>query len=118
MISIVLIYPVFWTEAPAKLIGWFDRVWTYGFAYGDNIQMKLLDKALVLATTGRTIEDLIQSNQAQAMETVMLGDRINYRAKEKQMVFLDGMSREDKFKSREKNWEKHLLKVYELGINF
>ena len=23
---IVFIYPVFWTEAPAKLVGWFDRV--------------------------------------------------------------------------------------------
>ncbi|MGB8452198.1 MAG: NAD(P)H-dependent oxidoreductase [Anaerocolumna sp.] len=116
--AIVFIYPVFWTEAPAKLIGWFDRVWTYGFAYGENIEMKLLNKALVLATTGRSIHNLIQSDQAQAMETVMLGDRINYRAKEKQIVFLDGMSREDKFNSREKNWEKHLEKVYQLGSNF
>ena len=34
--AIVFIYPVFWTEAPAKLVGWFDRVWSYGFAYGDK----------------------------------------------------------------------------------
>jgi NAD(P)H dehydrogenase (quinone) len=34
--AIVFIYPVFWTEAPAKLVGWFDRVWTFGFAYGEN----------------------------------------------------------------------------------
>ena len=27
--AIAFIYPVFWTEAPAKLTGWFDRVWTY-----------------------------------------------------------------------------------------
>lgn len=32
--ALVFIYPVFWTEAPAKLVGWFDRVWRYGFAYG------------------------------------------------------------------------------------
>ena len=32
--AIVFIYPVFWSEAPAKLVGWFDRVWSYGFAYG------------------------------------------------------------------------------------
>ncbi|MCL1914435.1 MAG: NAD(P)H-dependent oxidoreductase [Eubacteriaceae bacterium] len=25
--AIAFIYPVFWTEAPAKLVGWFDRVW-------------------------------------------------------------------------------------------
>ena len=30
------IYPVFWTEAPAKLVGWFDRVWSYGLAYGEK----------------------------------------------------------------------------------
>ena len=24
--AIAFIYPVFWTEAPAKLVGWFDRV--------------------------------------------------------------------------------------------
>lgn len=23
--ALVLVYPVFWTEAPAKLVGWFDR---------------------------------------------------------------------------------------------
>ena len=45
--AIVFIYPVFWTEAPAKLVGWFDRVWSYGFAYGDKT-MKVLDKALIL----------------------------------------------------------------------
>ena len=32
--ALVFIYPVFWTEAPAKLVGWFSRVWRYGFAYG------------------------------------------------------------------------------------
>ena len=34
--AIVFIYPVFWSEAPAKLVGWFDRVWSYGFAYGEK----------------------------------------------------------------------------------
>jgi hypothetical protein len=23
-----------WAEAPAKLVGWFDRVWSHGFAWG------------------------------------------------------------------------------------
>ena len=45
--AIVFIYPVFWSEAPAKLVGWFDRVWYYGFAYGEKT-MKVLDKALIL----------------------------------------------------------------------
>jgi NAD(P)H dehydrogenase (quinone) len=33
--AIVFIFPLFWSDAPAKMVGWFDRVWTYGFAYGD-----------------------------------------------------------------------------------
>ena len=44
---IVFIYPVFWTEAPAKLVGWFDRVWSYGFAYG-NKSMKMLEKGVLV----------------------------------------------------------------------
>ena len=54
---IVFIYPVFWTEAPAKLVGWFDRVWTYGFAYG-NRSMKQLNKGLVICVTGHSVQNL------------------------------------------------------------
>ena len=54
--AIAFIYPVFWSEAPAKLVGWFDRVWTYGFAYGENRTMKQLEKALVLVSAGNTLE--------------------------------------------------------------
>jgi len=56
--AIVFIYPVFWTEAPAKLVGWFDRVWTYGFAYGENKRMKMLDKALILCSAGNPLDRL------------------------------------------------------------
>jgi NAD(P)H dehydrogenase (quinone) len=58
---LVFIYPVFWTEAPAKLVGWFDRVWTYGFAYGDrkgentvSRTIRKLKKALILCVAGHT----------------------------------------------------------------
>ncbi|MDF2589470.1 MAG: flavodoxin family protein [Anaerocolumna sp.] len=112
--AIVFIYPVFWTDAPAKLIGWIDKVWTYGFAYGEDRKMKLLDKALCIAITGKSLDDLVSSGQAAAMENVMLGDRINYRAKEKRIVFLDGMSRG--YESRNTNWDKHLEYVYSLGL--
>ena len=52
--AVVFIYPVFWTEAPGKLVGWFQRVWTYGFAYGTETKMKQLDKVLMLVTMGAT----------------------------------------------------------------
>ena len=55
---IVFIYPVFWTEAPAKLVGWFDRVWTYGFAYGDR-KMEKLKKAIFLVVAGHSMTQLL-----------------------------------------------------------
>ncbi len=53
--AIVFLYPVFWTEAPAKLVGWFDRVWSSGFAYAPNPKMKVLKKALFIVSAGKTI---------------------------------------------------------------
>jgi NAD(P)H dehydrogenase (quinone) len=112
--AIVFIYPVFWTEAPAKLVGWFDRVWTCGFAYGSAPAMKRLKKALVIAVAGKTIESLRETDEARAMETVMLGDRIRDRAEEKRMVILDGTSRHD-MKRRSSCMPAHLNTAYELG---
>lgn len=115
--AVAFIYPVFWTEAPAKLVGWFDRVWTSGFAYTPNPTMKVLDKALVLACAGKTMDSLAQSGQQQAMTAVMLGDRINERAKEKDIVFFDGITHWDE-EARERLMPAHLERAYWLGLEF
>ena len=115
--AIVFIYPVFWTEAPAKLVGWFDRVWTTGFAYNPNPTMKVLEKAMCLVCAGKSMESLIETGEKSAMETVMLGDRIRNRAKEKEMVIFDGITHWDE-EVRRKNIPRHLSKAYELGIHF
>lgn len=107
--AIAFIYPVFWTEAPAKLVGWFDRVWTYGFAYGDKT-MKLLDKAIILCSACNSIEHL---ELLDSMKKVMLGDRLFGRAKEMEFVVFDSTSRENEL--REKNWNMNLQKAYEKG---
>lgn len=107
--ALVFIYPVFWTEAPAKLVGWFDRVWSYGFAYcadegeeelggqteGKNFvkPMKTLSKALVIACAGNTEERLVEQSRLQSMKNVMLDDRIFDRAAEKEFVLLGGTER-------------------------
>ena len=110
--AIVFIYPVFWTEAPAKLVGWFDRVWTYGFAYGDKT-MKLLDEAIILCSAGNSIEHLEQFGLLDSMKKVMLGDRLFGRAKETEFVVFDSTSRENEL--RKKNWDMNLQKAYEKG---
>lgn len=112
--AIAFIYPVFWTEAPAKLVGWFDRVWTCGYAYGSAPTMKQLKKALVIAAAGKSIEALQETGEAQAMAAVMLGDRIRNRAEHKEMVILDGTARSD-MGARSAKAPGHLKTAYELG---
>jgi NAD(P)H dehydrogenase (quinone) len=52
---VIFQFPMWWTEAPAILKGWFDRVLAYGFAYGPgaydqgNLRGK---KAMLSFTTG------------------------------------------------------------------
>ena len=111
--AIVFIYPVFWTEAPAKLVGWFDRVWSHGFAYGKKRSMKVLDKALFLVTAGNTMERLKSFGLLDSMKKVMIGDRFFDRAKASDFVIFPGMSRE--LDSREQGWDKNLKTAYEKG---
>lgn len=110
--AIVFIYPVFWTEAPAKLVGWFDRVWTYGFAYGDKT-MKVLDKAMILCSAGNPIERLEEFGLLDSMKRVMLGDRLFGRVKQAEFMVFDNTSRENEL--RKKNWDMNLQKAYEIG---
>ena len=110
--AIAFIYPVFWSEAPAKLVGWFDRVWTYGFAYGEKT-MKMLDKAVILCSAGNSIERLEQFGILESMKKVMLGDRLFGRAKQTNFIVFDSTSRENEL--REKNWDANLQKAYEIG---
>ena len=112
---IIFIYPVFWTEAPAKLVGWFDRVWTYGFAYGER-KMKKLKKAIVLCIAGHTLEQLKEYGHYDAMKTVMLGDRIFERAESKEMILLGGTMKYNP-ELRQANWDKHLKTAFETGKN-
>ena len=114
--ALVFIYPVFWTEAPSKLVGWFQRVWTYGFAYGSKAKMKQLDKVLMLVTMGGDLTEKLRQKQEEAMKTVMLGDRINDRAKEKEMIIFDRMSRD--YPNREANYEENLKRAYQIGKEF
>ena len=110
--AIVFIYPVFWSEAPAKLVGWFDRVWTYGFAYGEKT-MKTLEKGLILCSAGNPLERLEQFGILDSMKKVMLGDRLFGRVKQAEFVVFDNTSRENEL--REKNWDRNLETAYEKG---
>jgi NAD(P)H dehydrogenase (quinone) len=111
--AIAFIYPVFWSDAPSKLVGWFDRVWTYGFAYGENRAMKQLEKGLVLCVAGNTLEYFERTGLGDAMKRVMLEDRLFDRVKHKEMIILDATSRE--LPERELNKAGHLKRAFEVG---
>lgn len=113
--AIVFIYPVFWSEAPAKLVGWFDRVWSYGFAYGERT-MKTLEKGLILCSAGNPLERLEQTGLLDGMKKVMLSDRLADRVKQAEFIVFENTSRENEL--REKNWEKYLRIAYEKGKAF
>ncbi len=112
---IVFIYPDFWTEAPALLVGWFQRIFTYGFAYG-KITMKKLDKALFLVTMGGSLKDEVRAIQLEAMKTIMIGDRMNNRANACEMIVFDEMTRGyGNDGNRNKNIERFTEQAYTLG---
>ncbi len=114
---IVFIYPVFWTEAPAMLVGWFQRVLTYGFAY-EPTTMKELEKALFLVTMGGDRNDAVRKEQIKAMHTVMIGDRMNNRVKNSKMIIFDRMTRGyDNKENREQKAVEFLKKVYKIAVD-
>lgn len=110
--AIAFVYPVFWTEAPAMLVGWFDRVWTYGFAYGEK-SMKVLDKAIILCSAGNSLEYFERTGLLESMKKVMLEDRLADRVRQKEFVVFDNTSRE--YELRAQNWDRYLQKAYEKG---
>ena len=115
---ITFIYPDFWTASPAMLEGWFQRVWTYGFAYGNETTMKMLDKAIFLITMGGSLNDEIRREQLEAMKTVMVGDRIRNRAKKCEVYAFDEMTRGyGNDENREKRIREFSQKAYDLARN-
>ena len=114
---IAFIYPDFWTAAPAMLEGWFQRVWTYGFAYGINRTMKILDKALFLVTMGGSMKDSVRIEQVEAMKTVMIGDRIHDRAKSSEMIIFDEMTRGyGNDENRDERIKRFTKQAYQIGL--
>jgi NAD(P)H dehydrogenase (quinone) len=114
--ALAFIYPVWWSDCPAKLKGWFDRVLTNGYAYfydtsGQRATQIKVKKAIVICSAGHTVEHLEETGIAESMRRVMLNDRLlGVGVKEAQMEILGGMMPHD-------NTHKHanLVRAYHLG---
>ncbi|OIV39673.1 NAD(P)H-dependent oxidoreductase [Flavobacterium johnsoniae] len=90
---IIFLYPVWWSDCPAKLKGWFDRVYSVGYAYGQTEnypRMKTIPYGLVICTAGHPNAFLTEIGMAQSMEKIMLEDRLGKRFENKEMLILGG----------------------------
>lgn len=100
---IIFLYPVWWSDCPAKLKGWFDRVFCQGYAYGYNERispMKTIPYGLVLCTAGHPVEFLRESGMVQSMQTILLEDRLGKRFEYKEMVILGGTLKLDQVRTQ------------------
>lgn len=117
--GLALVYPVWWSDCPAKLKGWFDRVLTFGYAYdytknGEHVSRMSVEKALVLCPAGHPVEHLEEIGIAESMQRVMLNDRLlGVGVKEATMEILGGMV-ENAPITRQRNLER----AYQLGREF
>ncbi|PUV25396.1 NAD(P)H-dependent oxidoreductase [Sphingobacterium athyrii] len=90
---IIFLYPVWWSDCPAMMKGWFDRVYAVGYAYGqkpDLPKMKTINYGLVICTAGHPNNFLEEIGIAQSMQHIMLDDRLGQRFKHKEMFILGG----------------------------
>jgi NAD(P)H dehydrogenase (quinone) len=83
------VYPVWWADCPARMKGWFDRVWTVGFSH-KPASLHQAEKAFVLCTAGYTAQQLETDGCHRAMKTVMLQDRIGMKARHKEFTVFGG----------------------------
>lgn len=112
---IIFLYPLWWSDCPAKLKGWFDRVYSVGYAYGYNENgerirhMKTIKYGAVITTAGHPNDFLEQNGIAESMRKIMLDDRLAGRFERKKMIIYGGTLDIEKVK------EMHLSDVRQFG---
>jgi NAD(P)H dehydrogenase (quinone) len=117
--ALVFIYPVWWSDCPSKLKGWFDRVLTYGYAYFyDEQELRYtkidIQKALVICPAGHTVEHLEEIGITESMRKIMLNDRLlGIGVKQAAMEILGGM-----MPGVDTYRQENLERAYKLGLNF
>jgi NAD(P)H dehydrogenase (quinone) len=109
---------VWWSDCPARLKGWFDKVWAYGYAYfyDDNEERFTqieIQKAVVICSAGHSKEHLEETGIAESMRQIMLNDwLLGVGVREARMEILGGMMPKD-----DTCLQENLEKVYHLGKN-
>ena len=109
---IIFLYPVWWSDCPAILKGWFDRVYSVGYAYGHKAglpQMKVIKHGIVVCTAGHPNDFLTETGIAQSMQIIMLKDRLGKRFENKEMLILGGTLDIENVRKKHKEQIKELV---------
>lgn len=99
--TVVFVCPLWWSDVPAILKGWFDRVWTRGFAWAYSGRPELRQgssrRAMILITAGASREKLNDDGIVQALQSVVIGDRFrNAGFEAEEVVLLPNLDRAEK----------------------
>ena len=103
---IVFLYPLWWSDCPAIMKGWFDRVYSVGYAYGQQPsvpKMKVIKYGIAICTAGHPNDFLNKTGIEQSMRTIMLDDRFGNRFENKEMLILGGTLSVDGVKEKHKS---------------
>ena len=118
--GLVFVFPLWWSDGPAKLKGWFDRVFVCGYTWvyeGETYAISglAIDRALVLCPAGHTCEHLEETGILESMRCIYLNDRLRPEigVARTDMVVLGGMA-----EGEESMRLKNLARAYQLGKNF
>lgn len=115
---LTFIFPLFWMDAPSKLVGYFSRVFTKGFKYEneDNISlMKTMKQTNFLISVGSSYNDLERDGKISSLKTIFERDRMNGKSEETKMYFFNQTTHE-----KEKilnNRQKYFDRAKEIGRN-
>lgn len=117
--ALAFVFPLWWSDCPARLKGWFDRVLTYGYAYfydeAEERHTEIdIEKALVICSAGHTAEHLEETGIAESMRRIMIQDRLlGIGVKSATLEILGGMMPGD-----EAFTESNLKRAFALGTGF
>ena len=79
--GLAFIFPLWWSDMPARMKGWFDRVWTFGYAYlYDDAEVRhtriCIQEAVVITSAGHSASHLEETGVADAMRKIVIQDRL------------------------------------------
>lgn len=107
--SLTFIFPLFWADAPSKMLGYFSRVFTRGFRYGENDRMKKFSQIKLIITTRHSFNRLENTNQIEALKT-LFDERFTEKTDKINMYFFTEVLDDDKRDS-------YAIKAYNIGFN-